>query len=77
MGVKILSHTGMQGVKLQMLHVLLIFFSVRKVLADQIYIKIGQTHGRVHMTEMVDSIENVGSYSLNTRKTGPEVIKCF
>ena len=55
----------------------LLFFSVRKVLADQIYIKIGQTHGRVHMTEMVDSIENVGSYSLNARKPGPVIIKLF
>ena len=48
--------------------------------ADQIYIDIDGSYGRVHATEMLDSIEDVrilthnSQYSLNETNTQKEVI---
>lgn len=45
---------------------------VRKVYKDQIYIGIGRTHGRVHVTEMLDTIMN-GTTPMTGFKVGDEV----
>ena len=56
------------------------FCSVKRVFADQIYIDIDGSYGRVHATEMLDSIEDVrilthnSQYSLNETNTQKEVI---